>query len=115
VVATALADVPSPGPPAVGVHVVFAALLLAVVVGLVGPAAEPAPAPPWTAALVATALIAGWLVLAPGSWTWAVGSRDLLDAWDLAAGVAAAAGLAAGVALAAAAARRDRSTVGVAR
>jgi len=115
-VLTGLADVPSPGAPSVAVHVVFAALVLAVAVGLVAGAGRPSmrradrPSP----VEVAIGGLVGWVLLAPGSWRWAVPAADALDAWDRAAAVAAAAGtlvVVVSVAVAVAASWRDRSVV----
>jgi len=91
VVAGALADVPTPEGLAPGVHVGAAVLLAAVAARVVamtwddGGRAQPVDARAAAGALVL------WLVMAPGSWRWAVTDTDLLDAWDRAAATAAAA------------------------
>jgi hypothetical protein len=90
VVAAALADVPVPGGPSPVVHVAFAVLLGAAAVSVAVAAPGDAARPPAEVA-AAVAAVTAWVVLAPGSWGWALPDDGALDAWDRAAGVGAAA------------------------
>jgi hypothetical protein len=94
VLATALADVPAPDGPAAVVHVVYAALLAAAVAGVVvAPEAAPSDTAPSPLVAVPVGLLVAWLVVAPGSWRWAVPDRDAVDPWDAGAALAAGVGV----------------------
>jgi hypothetical protein len=98
-VAVATADVPAAGDPSALPHAAFAAGVVVTVAGLAVAVRPPEaaglddPGPIALEAKLAVAALTGWLVLAPGSWRWAVADPHVLDAWDRAAAVAAAAAL----------------------
>jgi hypothetical protein len=98
-IAVATADVPAVGDPSPLAHGAFAAGLVVAAAALaiaVGPTEAAGPDDPGPIALEAKAAVAvltGWLVLAPGSWRWAVADPHVLDAWDRAAAVGGAAAL----------------------
>jgi hypothetical protein len=104
-VAVATADVPAAGQPLPAAHVVFAAGLAATVGALVvalrptDALAADEPSPIAVEAKLAVAALTAWVVVAPGSWRWAVANAAELHAWDRAGAVAVAAAAIAAVAV----------------